>query len=515
VLISSSARAQSALSVTLTASTDRPTAGEPITWTAHVTGARGQVVFRFLLYDPDHLTLTDWVDLQVYNPNNTVTWTPVSRHVGRQIALQVWVTDFGVTEPRTLPYDAWAGTGLFVVRAPRTLTITPGPMREIAVGTLVVWEALVDLDGADVEYQFWRLHASTWEIVQPYSRTISFSWRVSLADVGFGALQVWARRVGDSVPFTQWAGRVYDVRPLPAVHEPLILLADPVPGRAREPMTFAAIANVGSAPLEYQFWRRDPTGWIVAQKYSPTPTYTWNPDVADAGDHAVQAWVRKVGSAMPYDGWASTNIFNVSCPPGRVGLQFGNAVERSVGSAVLDTEMPAPVTAISCSAEPVEYQFAWLLLGLPVVLRDYDPSPTLDWSSVSPLLPYYLVVKTRPGDPALGSALYGMRYRSGPISLGTIELTGIVAPPGSSVDVPVRIDNVGAVAFPANFSATLYAVFDHQKAQVAQMLVGGLPPGGGAAEVLRVRLPEVPTLWQLDFDPTSQLSKAVWIRITR
>jgi hypothetical protein len=47
------------------------------------------------------------------------------------------------------------------------------------------------------------------------------------------------------------------------------------------------------------------------------------------------------------------------------------------------------------------------------------------------------------------------------------------------------------------------------------MLVGGLPPGGSAAEVLRVRLPEVPTLWQLDFDPTSQLSKAVWIRITR
>jgi len=64
------------------------------------------------------------------------------------------------------------------------------------------------------------------------------------------------------------------------------------------------------------FWRFDSDkGWTRVQDYGPSSTYTWwTPGVTDVGQHALQVWVRSMGSTAAYEGWSGTGLFDVDCP---------------------------------------------------------------------------------------------------------------------------------------------------------------------------------------------------------
>jgi hypothetical protein len=77
---------------------------------------------------------------------------------------------------------------------------------------------------------------------------------------------------------------------------------------ALQPVTWTAKTSADSG-VEYEFWRYDSaSGWHVVQLYSTTPTWSWTPGSADVGSHAIQVWVRAVGSQVTYEDWAGLSF---------------------------------------------------------------------------------------------------------------------------------------------------------------------------------------------------------------
>ncbi len=81
------------------------------------------------------------------------------------------------------------------------------------------------------------------------------------------------------------------------------------------PITFTAAVRGGTPPLQYEFWRLDQNhgGWVRAQAYGASNTYTWTPTTrANIDTHAVQVWVRSSGSVQKYEAWKSTGYFTIT-----------------------------------------------------------------------------------------------------------------------------------------------------------------------------------------------------------
>src|SRR5262249_52167501 len=120
----------------------------------------------------------------------------------------------------------------------------------------------------------------------------------------------------------------------------------------------------------YKFLRLDADGWHVGQDYSPSNTYSWTPGVGDVGDHAVQVWVRSVGSSAFFDAWAGTSITITTAAPLMVSSLTASPPVGSVGS-------PITVTAATTGGiAPVQYRFIRLDADGWHVVQDYSTSST-------------------------------------------------------------------------------------------------------------------------------------------
>jgi hypothetical protein len=83
--------------------------GETSVWTAVASGGVGPLQYQFWLSEPG----TGWRVLQPWSSGSEVEWTPL---VAGSYNMQVWVRSAG----STADYDAWQGTGSFVVLEPAT-----------------------------------------------------------------------------------------------------------------------------------------------------------------------------------------------------------------------------------------------------------------------------------------------------------------------------------------------------------------------------------------------------------
>ena len=45
--------------------------------------------------------------------------------------------------------------------------------------------------------------------------------------------------------------------------------------------------------------------------YGPSSSFGWTPSAADAGKHAIQVWVRTVGSSAQYEAYMGTAVFTI------------------------------------------------------------------------------------------------------------------------------------------------------------------------------------------------------------
>jgi len=90
------------LAITALTASGTPAIGVPVTWTAVATGGVGPRQYQFWRLDSD-----GWHLAQDYSASASYTWTPTpGTH-----AIQVWVRSAG----SVTAYDAWAGTGVFVL----------------------------------------------------------------------------------------------------------------------------------------------------------------------------------------------------------------------------------------------------------------------------------------------------------------------------------------------------------------------------------------------------------------
>ena len=79
--------------------------GIEVEWGAIASGGVQPLQYKFWRLDAD-----GWKLVQDYSPNAVYRWTPTAADAGTH-AIQVWVRSAGSTSA----YDAWAGSGLFVI----------------------------------------------------------------------------------------------------------------------------------------------------------------------------------------------------------------------------------------------------------------------------------------------------------------------------------------------------------------------------------------------------------------
>jgi hypothetical protein len=287
-----------------TASTAFPsTTGTPIKFTARVQGGMaGPIQYVFWVYS----VTNGWSNGQPWGPSETFTWTPTWADQG-DFAVQVWVRSNG----STATYDAYLGTDIFHINR-ASLQLTTPTLFPVAVGTPVTWSADVPDPTVNMEYVFWVYSVATnvWTQGQAYSNQKTFVWQPSTT--GTYAVQAWARQVGSTASYDLVrSSGMFDVVSGPAQMVSLTTNAS-LPAAAGTTITWTAGASGGTAPLEYQFWRQDAGTWRMVQDYSPLKTYTWPTTAGDSGQHAVQARVRSIGSASPYEAQMTSGTFQIN-----------------------------------------------------------------------------------------------------------------------------------------------------------------------------------------------------------
>jgi N-acetylmuramoyl-L-alanine amidase len=131
----------------------------------------------------------------------------------------------------------------------------------------------------------------------------------------------------------------------------------------------------GTAPLQYQYWLYSASGWAMVRDYSTSNSWTWTP--SQAGQYAIQVWVRNAGSTANYDAWKGSGYFDIT----------GSALDVTVLAA--SPALPQPVNTTitwtataSGGAAPLQYQY-WLYDGASgawTMTRDYTTSRTWAWT---------------------------------------------------------------------------------------------------------------------------------------
>ena len=121
-------------------------------------------------------------------------------------------------------------------------------------------------------------------------------------------------------------------------------------------VTWTATASGGTAPLQYQFWRRsDASGtWTLVQDYSTTASYTWTPTITEVGAYNLQVWVRSAGSTASYEAFRSTPLFAITGGPPAIisSITASPASQAPVGTAITWTAiaaLPLPTSCWVCS----------------------------------------------------------------------------------------------------------------------------------------------------------------------
>ncbi len=342
-------------------------AGSFIKWTAVASGGVAPLEYQFWRLDGNV-----WKLVQPYSTSPSFTWSPDISEVGEH-SLQVWVRSAG----SSAPYEGWGGTTFTITGPPPPVvhsltTLSAPPLR---TGTAHTWGAVASGGIPPLQYKFWRRDPDGWKMVRDWGSVPSYTWTPTLADVGPHDLQVWVRSFGSTAIYEAWIGTSFVIEgPAPLVVHSLTTTS-PAPLEAGTGHVWTAATSGGIAPLQYQFWRRDPDGWKMVRDWNTSSSYTWTPAVTDAGPHDLQVWVRNAGSTQLYDAWRGTS-FQVVLPPVNVQLVVNATFPHMAGFEI-------EWSAIAFASVPLEYKF-WRFDGDTwTVVQDFSPNSVYRWTPTS------------------------------------------------------------------------------------------------------------------------------------
>jgi hypothetical protein len=160
------------------------------------------------------------------------------------------------------------------------------------------------------------------------------------------------------------------------ITQPTLSANTTFPAMAGSSITWTAQSTGGAAGVLYEFFRMDGPTWKLVQGWSTANSYTWTPAVNDAGNHAVQVWVKTPQSSAAYDAFASSGTFAIqkSVP---VITSFTNT---GVFPMAPNTPVQISVSAVGGSAA-LEYRFLLYKEGTGwSVLQEYGSSTHATWT---------------------------------------------------------------------------------------------------------------------------------------
>ena len=272
-----------------------------ITLTATPTGGGGQVQYLFRVGYSDAAGW-HWSNINsTYTTTASCTWTPAAVE---SYTLVVWARLIG----HTANYDAYTSQGYQVTVPPLTaVALKATPATPQPVNSVIKLTATPTGGGGQVQYLFrvGYTNATGWiwtNLNSSYTTTATCTWTPTA--VGTYTLVVWARVIGHTATYDQYATQVYQVTvaPLTAV----ALSATPTsPQQVNTTITLAATPTGGGGQVQYLFrvGYQGATGWqwtnLNNGNYTTTATCSWTP--ATAGTYSLVVWARLVGDPANYD----------------------------------------------------------------------------------------------------------------------------------------------------------------------------------------------------------------------
>src|SRR5216683_1746122 len=241
-------------------------------------------------------------------------------------------------------------------------------------------------------YQYWILApGSTWQVVQAYSSSATFTWNTSGKLAGSYLISVWVRdsaspgststTLGSFDAFA--GGTAYTLTPASCTS--VTNSATPAsPSAAGTAITFTAVA-AGCPNPRYQFWILAPgsSTWTVLQAFSTTATYNWNTTGKANGTYRISVWARDASSA----GTTSNSLgsFDAFAPGLAYALNLpctsGKVTSSPPATAAAGTSITFNGTASGCPNPLYEY---WVLApGATTwqVAQAYSSSATFAWNT--------------------------------------------------------------------------------------------------------------------------------------
>jgi len=120
-------------------------------------------------------------------------------------------------------------------------------------------------------------------------------------------------------------------------------------------------------------YRFDPsTGWVIMRDWASSSQASWTPGAGNAGEHAVQVWVRSVGSSAAYEDWKGTGTFLIAAPE----------VSLTPDRLLIGLRIGEPVTWTASVSGPIgswEFKFIAFDGTSWKVLQDYASQNTFTW----------------------------------------------------------------------------------------------------------------------------------------
>lgn len=270
--------------------------GQPVEWTAIVNPETltDSLEYQFWLLNKSTNT---WSIVRPYGPGNTFTITPGWTDAGNY-TMRVWARYPGsnVNYGGSFDTDFRVDQGVGTFWSDHVFPVPPN--------TPITWTADAGSFSTPLLYQFWLSSNGTWQMVQDFSQTKTFTWTPASGDIGQHAAQVRVKTATSTAQYDAWrATPNFDVSLTAPAVAAVNLSSAPATGTAT---TIDAIAYGGySGPLKYKFWLYSgATGkWTLLRDYADACTFDWTPSAP--GTYGLQVWVRSAGSTTSYEAWRS------------------------------------------------------------------------------------------------------------------------------------------------------------------------------------------------------------------
>tara|TARA_B100001989_G_scaffold9575_1_gene6227 strand:- start:433 stop:3105 length:2673 start_codon:yes stop_codon:yes gene_type:complete len=147
-------------------------------------------------------------------------------------------------------------------------------------------------------------------------------------------------------------------------------------------ITLTASATCISGTPEYKFYMRDTSGkWSLAQDWNASTTYTWNTSNAVSGTYVLQAWARRQGQTIAYEGASPSLLFEIT---GGIGNCTSATLSQNPISPQTQGTTITHAFSSTCTNGTAEYKlYHRLPSGTWSIAQDWSTNSSFAWDTSS------------------------------------------------------------------------------------------------------------------------------------